>query len=371
MYKSQSVCLALFLCLPVFSCAQQSAASSGAAGQSQPVSSSQSPTASPSVAPASMAQSSQGSIELNIVVADKSEKPVSGLGLSDFTLLDNDQPVKILSFQAIDGTVHADDPPTKIILLLDTVNVGFQLVAAERQEIDKYFRKVNGNIGHPMSIHLFTNDGLKYQSESSSDGKVLAADLKRVDGQLRTIGHAQGGGRTGTRSPFNSKSRIDCAERSKQSWPKDTDLGWPWGADARFNEVSTISSQGQQQLFNSIIELSTSLREAHIALYSISSGLASGSTFLYQDFLKGVKSAQKASLSNLGLKVLAIQSGGRVLAPSNDLASEIDSCVQDAGAIYTLRFDPPRPDKPHEYHDLKVVIDKPGLKPRTNTGYYD
>lgn len=193
MYKSQSVCLALFLCLPVFSCAQQSAASSGAAGQSQPVSSSQSPTASPSVAPASMAQSSQGSIELNVVVADKSEKPVSGLGLSDFTLLDNDQPVKILSFQAIDGTVHADDPPTKIILLLDTVNVGFQLVAAERQEIDKYFRKVNGNIGHPMSIHLFTNDGLKYQSESSSDGKVLAADLKRVDGQLRTIGHAQGG----------------------------------------------------------------------------------------------------------------------------------------------------------------------------------
>ncbi len=181
----------------------------------------------------------------------------------------------------------------------------------------------------------------------------------------------KGGGRTGTRSPFNSKSRIDCAERSKQSWPKDTDLGWPWGADARFNEVSTISSQGQQQLFNSIIELSTSLREAHIALYSISSGLASGSTFLYQDFLKGVKSAQKASLSNLGLKVLAIQSGGRVLAPSNDLASEIDSCVQDAGAIYTLRFDPPRPDKPHEYHDLKVVIDKPGLKPRTNTGYYD
>jgi hypothetical protein len=136
MYTSQRVCLVFFLCLPSLSCAQPVAASSGAAGQSQPASSSQSPTTSPSAAPAPVAESSQGSIELNVVVADKSEKPVSGLGLSDFTLLDNNQPVKILSFQAIDGTVQTDVQPTRIIPLLDTVNVGFQRVAVERQEID-------------------------------------------------------------------------------------------------------------------------------------------------------------------------------------------------------------------------------------------
>jgi hypothetical protein len=71
------------------------------------------------------------------------------------------------------------------------------------------------------------------------------------------------------------------------------------------------------------------------------------------------------------LKVLAVQSGGRVLPPSNDLASEIDSCIQDANAFYTISFDPPRADKKNEYHDLKVVVDKPGLKALTNTGYYN
>jgi hypothetical protein len=137
------------------------------------------------------------------------------------------------------------------------------------------------------------------------------------------------------------------------------------------SRFQSSSSKGQEQLFNSIVELSTSLREANIALYSISMGQAGSGTFLYEDFLKGVKSAQKASPSNLGLKVLAVQSGGRVLPPSNDLASEIDSCIQDANAFYTISFDPPRADKRNEYHDLKVVVDKPGLKALTNTGYYN
>ena len=372
MYTSQRECLMFFLCLPVLSCAQQSAASLGAAGQPQPASSSQSPTTSPSLAPAAVVESSQGSIELNVLVTDKSGKPVSGLGLSDFTLLDNNQPVKILSFHAIDGTVHTDDPPIKIILLLDTVNVGFQQVAAERQEIDKYFRQLNGDIGHPMSIYLFTNDGLKFRPEPSSDGKVLAADLKQVDGQLRTIGRSQGGWGD-LELILLSIQNLESIARNEVNSPGRKILiwvgpGWPMLDSTRYQ---TTSSQEQQELFNSIVELSTSLRDAHIALYSISSGQASGGTFLYQDFLKGVKSAPKASPSNLNLKVLAIQSGGRVLAPSNDLAAEIDSCVKDADAFYTLRFDPPHPDKPHEYHDLKVVIGKPGLKALTNTGYYD
>jgi hypothetical protein len=42
----------------------------------------------------------------------------------------------------------------------------------------------------------------------------------------------------------------------------------------------------------------------------------------------------------------------------------------DAGAYYTLSFDPPRAEHADEYHDLEVKIDKSGLKPRTNTGYY-
>ena len=365
---SYSIRLLLFLSLPALAFGLQVAVPAGTATQYETASAAQ----------ASPPDVVEGRIKLDVMVTDKSGKPVSGLDLKDFTLLDNSLPAKILSFQAIDGTVRpagagqAADHRVEVILLLDTVNVDFQQVAAERQEIGRFLRLKSSHLAQPMSIYLFTKDGVQFQSDLSADGSAVAAALNQVDGQLRTIDRAQGAWGDLDRVLLSVRN-LDSIAQTEENNPGLKILiwvgpGWPMLDSSRFQ---SSSSKGQEQLFNSIVELSTSLREANIALYSISMGQAGSGTFLYEDFLKGVKSAQKASPSNLGLKVLAVQSGGRVLPPSNDLASEIDSCIQDANAFYTISFDPPRADKKNEYHDLKVVVDKPGLKALTNTGYYN
>jgi len=143
--------------------------------------------------------------------------------------------------------------------------------------------------------------------------------------------------------------------------------GWPM-LDRQNIETS---SKGAEQLFKSIVDFSTTLREGHIELSSVSLGEPGPGTFLYQDFLKGVKTADKANPPNLGVKVIAAQSGGRVMAPDNGLAGQIDKCVEDGADFYMISFDPPAADKPNEYHDLKVQVDKAGLAARTNTGYYN
>ena len=84
-----------------------------------------------------------------------------------------------------------------------------------------------------------------------------------------------------------------------------------------------------------------------------------------------MKTADRTSPGNLGLRVVATQSGGRVFGPDNDLAGQIESCVRDASAFYTLTFDPPRAEKPNEYHELKVEVGKPELIGWTITGYYN
>ena len=365
---SYSIRLLLFLSLPALAFGLQVAVPAGTATQYETASAAQ----------ASPPDVVEGRIKLDVMVTDKSGKPVSGLDLKDFTLLDNNLPAKILSFQAIDGTVRpagagqAADHRVEVILLLDTVNVDFQQVAAERQEIGRFLRLKSSHLAQPMSIYLFTKDGVQFQSDLSADGSAVAAALNQVDGQLRTIDRAQGAWGDLDRVLLSVRN-LDSIAQTEENNPGLKILiwvgpGWPMLDSSRFQ---SSSSKGQEQLFDSIVELSSSLREAHIALYSISAGQSGSGTFLYEDFLKGVKSAQKASPSNLGLKVLAVQSGGRVLPPSNDLASEIDSCIQDANAFYTISFDPPRADKKNEYHDLKVVVDKPGLKALTNTGYYN
>ena len=117
--------------------------------------------------------------------------------------------------------------------------------------------------------------------------------------------------------------------------------------------------------------------------------------FFYQEFLAGVKSEKQASISNLDRRVLAVQSGGDVLDPHKDLATsfaydgrsgkmtmgtsagrgtelamqivdfdlagEINRCVEEADAFYALSFNPAYTEVADEYHELKVLVDKPGF----------
>ncbi len=71
---------------------------------------------------------------LVMVVTDKSGRPVPGLKQQDFTLLDNKQPQKIVSFHAVEGGATTPDPPVEVILLVDEVNASYTNVAFERKK---------------------------------------------------------------------------------------------------------------------------------------------------------------------------------------------------------------------------------------------
>ncbi len=357
------------LCLPFFAAAQQSSAPPAAAGQPGPLP--QVPALSSRPAPAPVPGSGEGRLTLDVVVADKSGKPVSGLDRDDFALLDNNLPNPILSFRAAGGGLQKAEPPVEVILLIDTVNLPFSQVSFIRQEVARFLRQDGGHLAQPVSLFALTDQGLDVQQKPTVDGNGLAAQVVNLDDQLRTVGRSGGA--------YGAMERVELSVRALQAIAQAeakkpgkklliwAGPGWPMLDSARIE----ISAKGQQQYFDAIVQLSAQLREARISVYSISAGLPGPGTFLYGDFLKGVKSAEKANPPNLSLKVLAVQSGGRVLGPDNDLAAQIGSCIADAGAFYTLSFDPPRADRADEYHDLKVQIHKPGLTAHTNTGYYN
>jgi VWFA-related protein len=365
MSLSRRACLSLVVCLPLLSWAQQNPAPAAAAGQPQ--------VASPSVPQPSppAPRNVEGRIHLDVVVTDPSGKPVSGLELKDFSLLDNNQPAKILSFHANDGIAQKAEPPVEVILAIDTVNDMHQQVALVRQEIEKFLRQNSGHLAQPVSIFLISDEKVEVRRRPSVDGNALAEEVSNLDNRLREILASQGfyGSLDRFQTSLKMFTAIADAEAKKPGrklliW---TDSGWP----LLISQLIETTPKGRQQLFDSIVDLSALLRDARISVYSISSGMPGGSTFLYEGYLKGVRKVEKADFANLGLKVLAVQSGGRVLGPDNDLTAQINSCVQDAGAYYTLSFDPPRAAQANEYHDLKVLVGQPGLAARTSTGYYN
>lgn len=305
----------------------------------------------------------EGRIKLDVVVTDPSGAPVANLGAGDFTLLDNNQPSSVLSFRAVDGVVQKAERPVEIILLIDGVNLEYPQVAAARQGLERFFRQNDGQLAQPVSLFFFTIRGLDGQSRPSLDGNALAAEVMKID---------QSASKMGTRDSlaFSVTTLMAIADNEAKK-PGRKLLVWigpGWRApDPR--QFPTSAKQ-RQIYFDWIVQLSTRLREARTAVYSVS--LGNGLANLdYESHLKGVNSAVETDSANLALKVLVNQTGGRVLGPDNDLAGQINRCIRDASPFYTLSFDPPHTTRANEFHDLKVQIDKPRLKARTYTGYYN
>jgi VWFA-related protein len=312
-------------------------------------------------------------ITLDVVVADKSGKPVPGLQQQDFTLLDNKQPQKILSFQAVQGAATAD-PPVEVVLLVDEVNTNFTHVSFERAQIEKFLRRDGGELPRPVSLAVLSDSGIAMGNVTTKDGNALAAELNQDKAGLRSITRSQGIYGADDRLGLSLHSLAELAAyeaprpgRKLVIWISP---GWPLLTGPRIE----LTGKEQEKLFDNIVALSNSLRQARIALYSVDPlGTADSGGFrttYYEEFVKGVKKPRQVQIANLALQVIATQTGGRVLISNNDVAGEIASVVADTNAFYVLTFDGLAGDGPNEYHSLEIKLHKPGLTAHTRTGYY-
>ena len=130
-------------------------------------------------------------ITLDVVVNDKSGKPVAGLTQQDFTVLDNKQPQRILSFEAMGQKTQADSG-AEIVLVVDAVNTAFNRVAYERDQVKKFLLQDGGKLAWPVSLDFFTDTGLDIQQTSSSDGNAQVEYLNQHETGLRSIRRTQG-----------------------------------------------------------------------------------------------------------------------------------------------------------------------------------
>ena len=344
-----------------FSLVSGLAQQNGPAGQSEP--------------PASVPLgSADHRMTLDVVVTDKSGRPLPGLQQQDFTLLDNKQPQKIVSFHAVEGGTATADPTVEVILLVDEVNTTLSKVAFERIEIEKFLGRNGGELARPVSMVFLSDSGVMVGNTSSQDGNAVIADLKQKKSGLRSIGRSQGfyGANDRLHLSLHTLERLADYEAAKPGrklvvWISP---GWPLLSGPGVE----MTPKQRQGLFNSIVAVSDGLRRARITLYAVDPLGADDSvafrTSAYKGFLKPVRKAGQVQFGHVALQVLAYQSGGRVLNSNNDVTGEIEACVADANAFYVLSFDGLAGDSPNEYHALEIKIDKPGSKARTRSGYY-
>jgi len=314
-------------------------------------------------------------ITIDVQVTDKSGTPIRNLQQEEFTVLDDKQPQKVVFFQCVnDAANRSSDPPVEIVLLVDTVNTPVRAVTYERDEVKKFLLQNGGRLVWPVSLAFFAETGIQMQNGPSRDGNALAALLDRQETGLRSANLTNGGRWSALQRLDVSIKALDQIVKYEKARPGRKlviwfSRGWPifeWGA--------VHSMKDEHQVFDSITTESTNLRQARITLYSVDPvGLRNAGSIqnsYYEGFLKGVSAASRAQPGNLGLQVIATQSGGRVFTAATDLKDAIESCLADARAYYVLTFAAARADQANEYHSLQVTLDKPGLIARTRAAYY-
>ncbi len=309
-------------------------------------------------------------IALNVVVTPGNHrKPVTGLAQTSFTVLDNGAPQPLTSFRA----VTASSEPVKVLLVIDDVNVPYERVAYERQEIGRLLRANDGQLAQPTALAVFTDTGTQIQPSFSTDGNALSAELDKQVIGLRDLRRSAGFYGAAERLDLSVKTLDQLLARAESEPGRKFILwvssGWPLLSGPEIQ----LTNKEEQHLFDQVVAFSDALRRSKTTLYAINpigAGADPGRTYYYQQFVKGIRKPSQAVPADLGLQVLAEQSGGRFLTGSNDISGLLQECIEDATAHYELTFQAPPAEGAREYHHIEVRMADTQLKARTTEGYY-
>ena len=339
-------------------------------------------------------------IILNVLVTDRSGKPVTGLRQDDFTVLDNGRPRKLASFRVVEGSKGI--APVRVILMLDAVNNSPKDIAGDRKGMEDFLAQSQARLAYPMSTGMMTAAGIK-ESQPSRDRDTVLAALRQLTQTVHLFDCSdQGGGSQQVFATFtvHAGSAISEGERPDEKASCEnqrfqqsvaalkqfvveqeneqgrailiwTGRGWPLLVRHEFADDPPAL---KQNMFDNLALITNAMREGQVTLDAVFSPDLFRRVELRTDhdnaFFNGVPKENEMTGSSLGLQMLAHQSGGLVLIDGKDLAAEIAQCVADAQLYYALSFELPPAGSPGEFHSLEVKTDDPALTVRTNTNYY-
>jgi VWFA-related protein len=339
-------------------------------------------------------------VVLNVLVTDRSGKPVTGLQQNNFTVLDNGQPRKLSSFRAVEGSKGI--APVRVILMLDAVNNSPKDIAGDRRGVERFLEQNPGGLALPTSVGILSASGT-HVGPASRDRDTVHAQLQQITKTVHPFdcGESSGGSEqvfatinvnAGT-SISEGERPSDLASCENQRFRKSVDalkqlvveqeselgrailiwIGRGWPLLLR-HEFSQDSNGIKQNMFDNLVLITNAMREGQVTLDAVFSPDLFRRVELRSDhdnkFFNGVPTENEMTASSLGVQVLAHQSGGLVLLDGKDLAAEVAQCVADAQLYYALSFDTTPASTPGEFHSLEVTTDDPALTVRTNTDYY-
>jgi VWFA-related protein len=307
-----------------------------------------------------------GQMTLHVTVDAHSGKSVEGLTAADFTLLDNKKPQPITSFRAL------KNQPTRIVVVLDAVNLPYTEVSFARQQLSQFFSANGGKLAQPMTLGVLQDTGLQIQPAFTTDGNALRSSLDHFTIGLRELPRSTGVYGAEERMQISLTTMKALIAQLPKNGPKRiiwVSAGWPLLS----GPAVELNPSKRAQIFSDLVGLVTEMRKSQITIDAVNPLGASqdvATTDYYENFMRTPRNFHDVELGNLGLQLLAIDSGGLVLNGSNDIANLLQRAVQQTEECYEISFAPSPGERENEYHELQLKVNRSGLTVHTTAGYY-
>jgi VWFA-related protein len=357
---------------------------------------------------AARAQSPQGSQEnpqgtlsvtsrlvvLDVVVLDRSGKPVTNLDRSLFSITEDKVPQTIRNFDppsghtmpaSKDAVVHSVADLPRIgqapvnVLVFDEVDTPFHQLAYARQMMEKYLKAQPAVLPVPTlfvaagySRMIVLHDYTQSRSDLLESVQKHTADLDFTQ-IVNTLNGGAGGSENGLVKTLGAMLQI---AQSVSGIPGRKNVIWVGTGYNKAYDLTNMSERDHDKVVAEIKQVTNKMLQARVTLYIIDPGGPLKADDPTDDTIDPSNVSSSGSAigdfgDNMGMNTFADNTGGRVIGGRNDLDAQVAQVSQEGTEYYTLSYVPSgESDAAQPFRKIHVMVNVPGLRVVTREGYF-
>jgi len=319
----------------------------------------------------------------------KTHQLVDNLSKDDFTLLEDNVPQTIRSFDnpgshamSVQGTtiVHSSADLPRIgnapvsILVLDELNTPFEDMSFSSNQLIKYLQSQPEILRQPTTLLIATNTRFTQLHDYTQNRDELIAAVRNRPAEVPwKLANGSGGAGTVERMA-QTLAAIDQIAQASAGTPGRKNIIWV-GVGFLNSDLVGLDSKTANTIQAAVRQTTDMLLTSRATLYIIDPTPNGTSTVDVEtpDDLHAAAGilGNDPFESSVTFFNFAPQTGGNVFASRNDLHNEIAQAIDISNNYYTLSYTPSSNSTDEaKYRHIKINLSNPDLIATTRDGYY-
>ena len=335
-------------------------------------------------------------VVLDVVVVDKTGKPVTNLDQSKFTIYEDKVQQAIKNFDpparhemppgtTAEAVVNSAADLPKIgsapvnILVFDELNTPFNHLAYAREEMEKYLHSLPEVLPVPTLFVAAGNSKMAVLHDYTQNRADLLESVHKhtVDIDFTQMLASLNGGKSGKDNGMVATlGALSQIAESVKGVPGRKNVIWVGTGYNNAMDLNNLSESDHDRVVSVIEQVTDRMLASRVTLYTIDpEGPArtdDANPYNIDPTQVGTTAGNIGDFGdNMGFYTFAKATGGRVITGRNDIDVQLAQVTREGTEYYTLSYVPTTTtDAARPYRRIRVVVNDPSLIVMTRDGYF-